>query len=148
MINDAIAKSYKAANYASHAYKQSFIANLGAKSRPQDPKAPNSTNVLEIGCASSGNLIAQALVFKDAHFTGIDLSKAQIKNGKTALEKIGIKNIALFCLDICDAPAHFGSHTLAHFGSQILIISSLAVFMPYTKRLRGSFYDGWDALKG
>ena len=111
MINDAIAKSYEAANYASHAYEQSFITNLHARARLRglNPKAPNSAKVLEIGCASGGNLIAQALVFKDAHFTGIDLSKAQIKNGKTALEKIGIKNIDLLCLDICDAPAHFGS---------------------------------------
>nr|WP_321432373.1 class I SAM-dependent methyltransferase [uncultured Campylobacter sp.] len=135
MINDAIAKSYEASNYASHAYEQSFIANLHARSRLRDlnPKAPNSAKVLEIGCASGGNFIAQALVFKDAHFTGIDLSKAQIKNGKTALEKIGIKNIDLFCLDICDTQTHFGSHTPAHFGSQILLISSLAAFMPYTK---------------
>lgn len=125
MINDAIAKSYEATNYASHAYKQSLIANLGAKSRPQDPKAPNSTNVLKIGCASNGNLIAQAFDFKDAQFRDIDLLKTQIKNGKTALEKIGIKNIDLLCLDICDAQAHFGS--------QILLISSLAAFMPYTK---------------
>lgn len=125
MINDAIAKSYEAANYASHAYKQSLIANLDAKSGLQDPKAPNSAKVLEISCASSGNLIAQALVFKDAQFTGTDLSKTQIKNGKTALEKIGIKNIDLLCLDICDAQAHFGS--------QILLISSLTASMPYTK---------------
>lgn len=133
MINDAIAKSYEAANYASHAYKQSLIANLGAKSRLQDPKATNSTNVLEMGCASSGNLIAQAFDFKDAQFAGTDLLKTQMKNGKTALEKIGIKNIDLLCLDICDAPAHFGSHAQVHFGSQILLISSLAAFIPYTK---------------
>ena len=127
MINDAIAKSYEAANYASHAYEQSFIANLYARARLRglNPKAPNSAKVLEIGCASGGNLIAQALVFKDAHFTGIDLSKAQIKNGKTALEKIGIKNIDLFCLDICDARRILARRSL--------IISSLTAFMPYTK---------------
>ena len=127
MINDAIAKSYEAANYASHAYEQSFIANLHARSRLRglNPKAPNSAKVLEIGCASGGNLIAQALVFKDAHFTGIDLSKAQIKNSKTALEKIGIKNIDLFCLDICDARRILARRSL--------IISSLTAFMPYTK---------------
>ena len=127
MINDAIAKSYEAANYASHAYEQSFIANLHVRSRLRglNPKAPNSAKVLEIGCASGGNLIAQALVFKDAHFTGIDLSKAQIKNSKTALEKIGIKNIDLLCLDICDARRILARRSL--------IISSLTAFMPYTK---------------
>lgn len=110
MINDAIAKSYDAANYASHAYEQSFIARLYAKARLRglSPKEPSSAKVLEIGCASGGNLIAQALAFKDAQFVGIDLSNAQIQNGKAALEKIGIKNIELLCLDICDALAHFG----------------------------------------
>ena len=123
MINDAIAKSYEAANYASHAYEQSFIANLHARARLRglNPKAPNSAKVLEIGCASGGNLIAQALVFKDAQFTGIDLSKAQIKNGKTALEKIGIKNIDLRCLDICDARRILARRSL--------IISSLTAFI-------------------
>ena len=89
MINDAIAKSYEAANYASHAYEQSsFIANIHARSRLRglNPKAPNSAKVLEIGCASGGNLIAQALVFKDTQFTCIELSKAKMKNGKTVLE--------------------------------------------------------------
>lgn len=110
MINEAIAKSYEAANYASHAYEQTFIARLHARAklRGLSPKEPSGAKVLEIGCASGGNLIAQALAFKDAQFVGIDLSNTQIQNGKAALEKIGIKNIELLCLDICDALAHFG----------------------------------------
>lgn len=72
--------------------------------------------VLELGCASGGNLIPYATMFPDASFTGIDLSEVQINQGKEHVEKLGLKNITLKTMSITDINAKFGKfdYIIAH----------------------------------
>lgn len=56
--------------------------------------------VLEIGCASGGNLIPLAAAYPDATFLGIDLSAVQIAQGAAEIEALGLHNIRLLAMDV------------------------------------------------
>jgi methyltransferase-like protein/cyclopropane fatty-acyl-phospholipid synthase-like methyltransferase len=58
--------------------------------------------ILELGCASGGNLIPLAEVFPEATFLGIDGSVRQIADGQKTIEKLGFKNIELRHQDILE----------------------------------------------
>lgn len=105
MINDDIKGTYEAVQYKSYAYEQSSIDRLCATARVYGLKAtlPENSKVLEIGCASGGNLISQAINYPNARFFGIDLSSAQIQIGQKALEKTGLKNVKLLAMDATKA---------------------------------------------
>lgn len=105
MINDEIKGTYEAVNYQSHAFANSSINKLCATARVYGLKVPlpNNASVLEIGCASGGNIIAQAINYPNSSFLGIDLSGEQIKIGNEAIEKIGLKNIKLLEMDATKA---------------------------------------------
>ena len=62
--------------------------------------APGQARVLELGCASGGNLIPLAARFPSAQFVGIDLSRRQIADGKRRIEAAGLMNIELKQADI------------------------------------------------
>src|SRR5690349_9400177 len=50
------------------------------------PRDPNQCRVLELGCASGGNLIPMALASPRSQFVGVDLSVRQITDGKAVVE--------------------------------------------------------------
>ncbi len=56
--------------------------------------------VLEIGCASGGNLIPLAASYPDATFVGIDLSAVQIAQGVAEIEALGLRNLRLLAMDV------------------------------------------------
>ncbi len=56
--------------------------------------------VLEIGCASGGNLIPMAASYPDSTFVGIDLSAVQIAQGAAEIKALGLSNIRLLAMDI------------------------------------------------
>jgi SAM-dependent methyltransferase len=58
--------------------------------------------VLEIGCATGGNLLPMAESLPGAQFVGVDLSPAQIQAASALGRKLGIKNIEFRCQDLCD----------------------------------------------
>ena len=47
-----------------------------------EPAPPDRCRVLELGCASGGNLIPMGLSWPDSQFVGIDLSERQIRDGQ------------------------------------------------------------------
>ncbi len=51
--------------------------------------------VLELGCASGGNIIPLAARFPDAYFVGIDLSERQVADGKARIAALGLTNIEI-----------------------------------------------------
>lgn len=104
MINDLIKASYDEVLYRSNSYNMTCIDRLYevAKMHGLSPRNPDNARVLEIGCASGGNIMGQAINHPNSHFIGIDLSDEQVKIGKEAICSIGIKNIELITMDICD----------------------------------------------
>ncbi|TMQ34738.1 MAG: methyltransferase [Planctomycetota bacterium] len=67
-----------------------------------------SCRVLELGCASGGNLIPMAASLPDSSFVGIDLSPRQIADGQQLVQALGLTNIDLQALSILDVSSGFG----------------------------------------
>lgn len=69
---------------------------------------PFKCRVLELGCASGGNIIPMAVKYPDSEFVGIDLSKVQIEDGKKHIENLQLKNIELLEKSILDISEELG----------------------------------------
>lgn len=91
------AYSYDDVPYPSHPYEATHPDNIYsiAKLFLFDAPLPDTARILELGCASGGNLIPLAVQFPNATFVGIDLSAKQIAEGQATINKLGIKNIEL-----------------------------------------------------
>jgi SAM-dependent methyltransferase/methyltransferase-like protein len=59
------------------------------------PPAADSARVLELGCASGGNIIPLAARFPKARFVGLDLSAQHVRDGSRRIAALGLKNIDL-----------------------------------------------------
>lgn len=114
----ASATSYDRVPYKSHPFRQSHpdrlavIATLHGMSPPPIERA----RVLELGCASGGNLLPIADQFPEGTFLGLDLSSRQIQDGQRLIERAGLKNVELRHQDILtfDAPPESFDYILCH----------------------------------
>lgn len=99
-----IEQTYNDTPYRSFAFSQSSPHRLEAAARLLGINAANSktSKVLEIGSSFGGNLIPFAVQNKDATLLGIDLSSQQISKGNKIISEIGLKNITLKHMDVCD----------------------------------------------
>jgi len=71
--------------------------------------APASNcRVLELGCATGGNLIPMAYGLPGSQFVGIDLSSTQVAAGQDLCRRIGLKNIELKAASIADLDDSWG----------------------------------------
>lgn len=68
------------------------------------PTDVTGARVLELGCASGGNLIPMAEQYPDAHFVGIDYAGRQVEEGQEALADLGLTNIEIHHQDILEFP--------------------------------------------
>lgn len=59
-----------------------------------------TARVLELGCASGGNLIPLAARFPNARFVGIDLSSRHVEDGQALVDRLGLANIRIEKADI------------------------------------------------
>ena len=59
-----------------------------------------TARVLELGCAAGGNIIPLALRFPAACFTGIDLSRRHISDGRHRIAALGLSNVKLLDADL------------------------------------------------
>ena len=57
--------------------------------------AVDFARVLELGCASGGNIIPLAARFPNASFTGVDLSNRHVGDGRERIAALALKNIRL-----------------------------------------------------
>jgi SAM-dependent methyltransferase len=98
------------------AYTQpAHLAGLAALFGVASPAADRA-RVLELGCASGGNLIPLAARFPRARFLGIDLSARQIADGRDRLAAFGLTNIELRQGDVADLalPANSFDYVICH----------------------------------
>jgi methyltransferase-like protein/2-polyprenyl-3-methyl-5-hydroxy-6-metoxy-1,4-benzoquinol methylase len=75
-----------------------------------------TASVLELGCASGGNLIPLAVAYPNAKFVGVELSARQVADGQAVIEKLGLKNIELKNVDLLDVTKDLGvfDYIIAH----------------------------------
>ena len=66
------------------------------------PAAPQRCRLLELGCASGGNLLPLAEALPDSRFVGIDLSARQIDTGRAVAKALGLGNLHLETRSILD----------------------------------------------
>ncbi len=104
--------SYDDVPYDSHAFAGTHpdhLATLAALFGVTAPD-PDGANVLELGCASGGNLLPMAQGMPDAHFVGIDLSRRQIEDGLAIRDRTGLMNVDLQHRSITDVPPGEGPY--------------------------------------
>jgi methyltransferase-like protein len=110
--------SYDEVPYIAAAFPQSHPDRLAtpAKLLGLAPPALDTCRVLELGCASGGNLIPMAVSMPDATFVGVDLSRRQIEQGCRNVEALGLRNIELRHANIADVDADYGrfDYVIAH----------------------------------
>jgi methyltransferase-like protein/cyclopropane fatty-acyl-phospholipid synthase-like methyltransferase len=68
-----------------------------------------TAKILELGCASGGNILPFALKYPDSHTIGIDLSNDLIAFGNEMKLSLNLSNIDLICCDILDVDTSFGT---------------------------------------
>jgi methyltransferase-like protein/trans-aconitate methyltransferase len=95
------ARSYDALPYASDPFPFTHPAQVGAVARlfGLDAAPPGTARILELGCASGGNIIPLAARHPGATVVGVDLSGAQVAAGRARVAVLGLANIELRCQD-------------------------------------------------
>ena len=95
---------YDAVPYQSCPFPQTEPGRLAAVAQVLGlkPAPVQRARVLELGCASGGNLIPMAVRYPEARLLGIDASGIQISQGRTRIESLGLGNIELKQADIRD----------------------------------------------
>ena len=102
--------SYDEMPYANLPFMQTHPGRLAALAKLFGMRTPavESCRVLELGCASGGNLIPMAMALPGARLLGIDLSTRQIAQGQQIISALGLTNIELRHADIADVDAAYG----------------------------------------
>lgn len=72
------------------------------------PASPSRCRVLELGCATGGNLLPMAELLPESSFTGVDLSGVQIGMARVRARQLGLKNVRFEEMSILDVGADFG----------------------------------------
>src|SRR5271165_6375879 len=71
--------------------------------RGMRPAPIDHCRVLELGCGVGSNLVSIAFNCQGSEFIGLDLAHRPITTGQDSIAELGLKNIKLYHLDICEA---------------------------------------------
>lgn len=112
------AQDYDAVPYEDCPLIQTKPDNLGLIARLLgiNSAAPDNCRVLELGCASGGNLIPLAYYWPGSEFTGIELSEKQAAQGKQIIDDLQLSNIIISHKDILSLDESLGTfdYVIAH----------------------------------
>ncbi len=109
---------YDAVPYFSRPYPKSHPDRLHALAAifGLDPAGTSTCRVLEVGCASGGNLLPMAVHLPGASLVGLDLSEAQIDDARATATALGLDNVQLVHRGLQNADFEEGSfdYVIAH----------------------------------
>ena len=107
---DRVAAQYDDLPYGSNPFAKSHPSRLAAVAHMFGLETPpvETARVLELGCASGGNLIPHAAFFPEARFVGVDIGKHQVAEGKARIERLGLSNVDIHRMSITDIDADLG----------------------------------------
>src|SRR5690606_12966976 len=102
--------SYDLVPYTSYPYARSHPDRLATIARlfGMRPAEVERARVLELGCASGGNLVPIAEELPDAELVGIDLSARQVHDGQAAIPELGLRNVRLVHGDLSTVDESWG----------------------------------------
>ena len=102
--------SYDRIPYASLALPQTHPDRLAATARIFRLSPPNvaACRVLELGCASGGNLLPMAFSLPHSEFVGIDASGRQVTDGRATIAALALRNLRLEQGSILDIDETWG----------------------------------------
>jgi len=103
--------AYDDVPYVSHAFPQTNPVLLQgiAKIFGLSTVSPDKARILEIGCASGGNILTLANNYPKSKCVGIDYSERQIALGKSEMAAGGITNLELKHMSVMDVTKDFGT---------------------------------------
>jgi methyltransferase-like protein len=150
--------AYDAVPYSVCAFPQTRPDRLAATAMllGMSPAPPNCCRVLELGCASGGNLIPLALAHPNSQFVGIDLSSRQIDEGHRVAAELNLSNLDLRATSILDLDEDIGvfDYVLVHgvyswvppaVQARILEICSRQMAPQGVAYISYNAYPGWHA---
>ena len=109
--SDLLLASYDAVPYGGGAIagtRPDYLAAT-AKLRGVDTPDVSRCRVLDLGCATGGNLLAMALAFPESTFVGVDLSPRQIAAARSTAREIGADNVRFETMSIAEIDDAFGT---------------------------------------
>jgi SAM-dependent methyltransferase len=88
---------YNLLPYTSRPFPHSAPPRLAGQAAMFGLSAPavSEARVLELGCASGGNIIPLALRFPGARFRGIDLTERHVRDGQARVAALELRNVAI-----------------------------------------------------
>jgi methyltransferase-like protein/2-polyprenyl-3-methyl-5-hydroxy-6-metoxy-1,4-benzoquinol methylase len=109
---------YDEVPYPSYSFNSSHPDHLATLATLLGMRPPpvEHCRVLELGCASGGNITPMAQSLPRSEFVGIDLSACEIAEGQAMIAAVGLKNVTLKQMNILDVGPDFGhfDYIIAH----------------------------------
>jgi len=117
-MSKEVANDYDSVPYESFPYSNTHPEHLYTVGKlfGMEPVLPKRCKVLELGCASGGNIIPMAVKYPESEFVGVDYSAVQISEGQKHVNNLKVKNLDLKCTSIMDIDESFGKfdYIIAH----------------------------------
>jgi methyltransferase-like protein/SAM-dependent methyltransferase len=103
--------SYDEVPYDSNPFAQTHPSRLAVVATlfGLSPPPAERCRVLELGCASGGNLLPMAESLPESEFVGVDLSARQIEGGQRLARAAGLANVTLRHASIADVGDSYGT---------------------------------------